>query len=104
MKNILLDRQNQKYVRIEYEKDSEDKMVLKKLLVDQIFKYFDADSNGLVDSNELSQVIKQYGIGKELYDCSLFDLVKYDDYNGDKHLALDEFYRAFRKYTGDFPC
>ncbi|XP_075468428.1 follistatin-related protein 5 isoform X2 [Ascaphus truei] len=96
MKNILLDRQNQKYVRIEYEKDSEDKMVLKKLLVDQIFKYFDADSNGLVDSNELSQVIKQYGIGKELYDCSLFDLVKYDDYNGDKHLALDEFYRAFQ--------
>ncbi|KAM4709011.1 follistatin-related protein 5 isoform 1-T2 [Discoglossus pictus] len=96
MKNTLLDMQNQKYVRKENVKENEDKIALKKILVDQMFKYFDADSNGLVDSNELSQVIKQDGLGRAPYDCSLFDLVKYDDSNGDKHIALDEFYRAFQ--------
>lgn len=25
------------------------------------------------------------------------DLLKYDDFNADKHLALEEFYRAFRE-------
>lgn len=33
-------------------------------------------------------------------ECSLYDLMKYDDSNGDKHLSLDEFYRAFSKYRG----
>ncbi|KAK4818426.1 hypothetical protein QYF61_012960, partial [Mycteria americana] len=40
-------------------------------------------------------VIKRDELGKDLSDCSLFDLLKYDDYNSDKHLALEEFYRAF---------
>nr|XP_033797439.1 follistatin-related protein 5 isoform X1 [Geotrypetes seraphini]XP_033797448.1 follistatin-related protein 5 isoform X1 [Geotrypetes seraphini]XP_033797456.1 follistatin-related protein 5 isoform X1 [Geotrypetes seraphini] len=96
MKNMLLDLQNQKYIRTENEKKNEDKIALKKLLVDQMFKRFDANFNGLVDSNELSQIIKQDGLGKDPSDCSLFDLLKYDDYNSDKHLALDEFYRAFQ--------
>ncbi|KAG8453867.1 hypothetical protein GDO86_000481 [Hymenochirus boettgeri] len=96
MKNTLLDIQNQKYVRKGNERNNEDKMGLKKILVDQMFKYFDGDSNGLVDSNELSQVIKQDGLGKMLHDCTLYDLVRYDDYNGDKHLSLDEFYQAFQ--------
>lgn len=38
------------------ERSVEDKMALKKLLVDQMFKYYDSDNNGLVDSNELTQV------------------------------------------------
>ncbi|OCT99655.1 follistatin-related protein 5 isoform X1 [Xenopus laevis] len=96
MKNTLLDIQNQKNERKENDRNSKDKMGLKKLLVDQMFKYFDSDNNGLVDSNELSQVVKQDGLSKVLHDCSLFDLIKYDDYNGDKHLGLDEFYRAFQ--------
>ncbi|XP_056658813.1 follistatin-related protein 5 isoform X3 [Monodelphis domestica] len=96
MKNRFLDLQNQKYVTQENENPPEDEIVRKKLLVDQMFKYFDSDSNGLVDSNELSQVIKQDELGKDLSDCSLFDLLKYDDFNSDKHLALEEFYRAFQ--------
>ncbi|EMP24953.1 Follistatin-related protein 5 [Chelonia mydas] len=98
VKNMLLDLQNQRYIAQAKEKNAEDKMILKKLLVDQMFKYFDSDNNGLVDSNELSQVIKQDELGKDLSDCSLFDLLKYDDYNGDKHLLLEEFYRAFGKH------
>ncbi|XP_027722723.1 follistatin-related protein 5 isoform X3 [Vombatus ursinus] len=96
MKNRFLDQQNQKYVTQENENPPEDEIVRKKLLVDQMFKYFDSDNNGLVDSNELSQVIKQDELGKDLSDCSLFDLLKYDDFNSDKHLALEEFYRAFQ--------
>ncbi|KAM3937867.1 follistatin-related protein 5 isoform 2-T2 [Leptodactylus fuscus] len=96
MKNALLELQNQRYVRKENEKENMDKFGLKKTLVDQMFKYFDEDSNGLVDSNELSQVMRQEGFGKNMYECSLFDLIKYDDFSGDKHLSLDEFYRAFR--------
>ncbi|XP_044286743.1 follistatin-related protein 5 isoform X3 [Varanus komodoensis] len=96
MKNLLLDIQNRRYMLQTRERSVEDKMALKKLLVDQMFKYYDSDNNGLVDSNELTQVIKQDELSKDLSDCSLFDLLKYDDYNGDKHLGLEEFYRAFQ--------
>ncbi|XP_074083524.1 follistatin-related protein 5 [Macrotis lagotis] len=96
MKNRFLDLENQKYVTQENENPPEDEIVRKKLLVDRMFKYFDSDSNGFVESNELSQVIKQDELGKDLSDCSLFDLLKYDDFNSDKHLTLEEFYRAFQ--------
>ncbi|XP_032079545.1 follistatin-related protein 5-like [Thamnophis elegans] len=96
MKNFLLDLQNRKYILQTKESITEDKIALKKLLVDQMFKYYDSDNNGLVDSNELTQVIKQDELGKDMSDCSLFDLLKYDDYNSDKHLGLEEFYRAFQ--------
>uniref|UniRef100_A0A8C4KDQ1 Follistatin-related protein 5 n=1 Tax=Dromaius novaehollandiae TaxID=8790 RepID=A0A8C4KDQ1_DRONO len=96
VKNMFLDLQNQRYVAQSKDKNIDEKVSLKKLLVDHMFNYFDSDNNGLVDSNELSQVIKQAELGKDLSDCSLFDLLKYDDYNSDKHLALEEFYRAFQ--------
>lgn len=56
MKNMLLDLQNQKYIMQENENPNDDDISRKKLLVDQMFKYFDADSNGLVAINELTQV------------------------------------------------
>ncbi|XP_076995749.1 follistatin-related protein 5 isoform X5 [Tamandua tetradactyla] len=96
MKNMLLDLQNQKYITEENESPNGDNISRKKLLVDQMFKYFDADSNGLVDINELTQMIKQEELGKDLSDCTLYDLLKYDDFSSDKHLALEEFYRAFQ--------
>ncbi|XP_038611268.1 follistatin-related protein 5 isoform X2 [Tachyglossus aculeatus] len=96
IKNMLLDLQKQKYVIPQNENPFEDEIPLKKTLVDQMFKYFDADSNGLVNINELTQVIKQDELWKDLSDCTLFDLLKYDDFNSDKHLALEEFYRAFQ--------
>ncbi|XP_006501326.1 follistatin-related protein 5 isoform X4 [Mus musculus] len=96
MKSMLLDLQNQKYITQENENPNSDDISRKKPLVDQMFKYFDADSNGLVDINELTQVIKQEELNKDLSDCTLYDLLKYDDFNADKHLALEEFYRAFQ--------
>lgn len=56
MKNFLLDLQNRKYLLQTKESITDDNMALKKLLVDQMFKYYDSDNNGLVDSNELTQV------------------------------------------------
>uniref|UniRef100_R7VQ93 Follistatin-related protein 5 n=1 Tax=Columba livia TaxID=8932 RepID=R7VQ93_COLLI len=103
VKNMLLDLQNRRYIAQSEDKAIDDKITLKKLLVDQMFNYFDSDNNGLVDTNELSQVIKRDELGKDLSDCSLFDLLKYDDYNSDKHLALEEFYRAFQVVQLNLP-
>ncbi|KAL1778151.1 follistatin-related protein 5 isoform X1, partial [Sigmodon hispidus] len=55
MKSMLLDLQNQKYITQENENSNGDDISRKKALVDQMFKHFDADSNGLVDINELTQ-------------------------------------------------
>lgn len=56
VKNMLLDLQNQRYITQSKDKSVGDKMALTKLLIDQMFNYFDSDNNGLVDTNELSQV------------------------------------------------
>lgn len=53
---MLLDLQNQRYAAQSKNGNVGEKMALRKLLVDQMFHYFDSDSNGLVDTNELSQV------------------------------------------------
>lgn len=96
MKNALIEMLNEESIKLESEKDTEDTFARRKLVVDELFKNADADNNGLIDTNELSQVIQRNGFGKDLADCSLFDLLKYDDYNSDKHLALEEFHRAFQ--------
>ncbi|KAJ8399279.1 hypothetical protein AAFF_G00413170 [Aldrovandia affinis] len=94
LKTKMLDLQNQKYMREGNGGGNQDKMSLRKVLVDQIFERFDVDGSGMVDSNELSLIIKQDGLGQDISDCTLFDLLKYDDDNGDKHLSKEEFYTA----------
>ncbi|KAJ8403580.1 hypothetical protein AAFF_G00349060 [Aldrovandia affinis] len=95
LKNKVLDLHNQRYIRQDDAGEHNDKMDLKKALVDQMFKYYDADGSGLVDSSELSQIIKQEGLARDESECTLFDLLKYDDVNDDEHLTKEEFYRAF---------
>ena len=41
------------------------------------------------------KVMKQEGLSKDLTECSLFDLLKYNDVNDDEHLTREEFYTAF---------
>ena len=43
----------------------------------------------------LLQVIKQEGLTKTSSDCTLFDLLKYNDEDDDEHLIKEEFYTAF---------
>ncbi|XP_072520111.1 follistatin-related protein 5 isoform X3 [Salminus brasiliensis] len=98
LKSKVLDLHAQRYLalggRDSYEKD----MASRKHLVDLMFKRFDADGSGRVDSSELSQVIKQEGLSKTASECTLFDLLKYNDANDDEHLTKDEFYTAFEVY------
>lgn len=70
MKSMLLDLQNQKYITQENENPNSDDVSRKKILVDHMFKYFDADSNGLVDINELTQVRLIIIISTILIKCS----------------------------------
>lgn len=41
-----------------------------------------------------------------LLECTMQDLLRYDDYNNDGHLSLHEFYTAFREclVRSFFPC
>lgn len=43
------------------------------------------------------KVIKQEGLTKDFSECTLFDLLKYNDINDDEHLTKEEFYTAFGK-------
>nr|XP_023647856.1 follistatin-related protein 5-like isoform X2 [Paramormyrops kingsleyae] len=95
LKNRMLALQNQKFMREGSKVDQPDRMLLQKLLVDQMFSYFDADSSGLVDNSELSQVVKRDGLVRDNSRCTLFDLLKYDDVNSDQQLSREEFYKAF---------
>ncbi|KAJ8348859.1 hypothetical protein SKAU_G00274480 [Synaphobranchus kaupii] len=95
LKNRMLDLERQKYMREDNAGRNQDKTALKKMLVDQMIERFDVDGSGLVDSTELSLIVKQQGPLKDFSDCTLFDLLKYDDGNADKHLAKEEFYTAF---------
>lgn len=45
------------------------------------------------------KVIKQEGLSKDISECTLFDLLKYNDVNDDEHLTKEEFYTAFGEDT-----
>ncbi|XP_076850617.1 follistatin-related protein 5 isoform X2 [Brachyhypopomus gauderio] len=98
LKTKVLDLYTQRYLppssHDSYGKD----LVSRKHAVDLMFKRFDADGSGRVDSSELSQVIKQEGWSKSASECTLFDLLKYNDANDDEHLTKDEFYTVFDVY------
>lgn len=45
------------------------------------------------------KVIKQEGLSKDVFECTLFDLLKYNDVNDDEHLTKEEIYTAFGKFN-----
>lgn len=51
----------------------------------------------------LSKVIKQEGLSKDNAECTLFDLLKYNDIDDDERLTKEEFYTAFGELTDLFP-
>lgn len=61
------------------------------------WKYTEHTANPLLlDMNPFSfQVIKQEGLSKDVSECTLFDLLKYNDVSDDEHLTREEFYAAF---------
>ncbi|MFT7806594.1 follistatin-related protein 5-like [Arapaima gigas] len=103
LKNKAISLQSQRFMREGPEEDHGDQMSRQRQLVDRMFSYFDADGSGLVDSSELLQIIKQEGLAKDKSQCTLFDLLKYDDGNGDQHLSKAEFYKAFEVLELNLP-
>eukprot|EP00064_Thunnus_orientalis_P001295 superscaffoldBa00000087_g1297 len=103
LKTKILDLHDKRYMRSTIHGAHEDNMAARKQLVDMMFKRFDADNNGQIDASELSQVIKQEGLSKDISECTLFDLLKYNDVNDDEHLTKEEFYTAFEPNDNDSP-
>ncbi|CAB1325612.1 unnamed protein product, partial [Coregonus sp. 'balchen'] len=98
LKTKILNLHDQRYMETGNRGGHKDNMATRKKLVDLLFKRFDADGSGRVDSSELSQVIKQEGLSKDVSECTLFDLLKYNDINDDEHLTKAEFYTAFGEW------
>uniref|UniRef100_A0A8C2ICF1 Follistatin-like 5 n=1 Tax=Cyprinus carpio TaxID=7962 RepID=A0A8C2ICF1_CYPCA len=103
LKTKMLDLHAQRYLTPGNHGSHENDMATRKHLVDMMFKRFDADGNGRVDSSELSQVIKQEDLSRTASECTLFDLFKYNDVNDDEHLTREEFYAAFEVYQLSVP-
>uniref|UniRef100_A0A3B4TZC3 Follistatin-like 5 n=1 Tax=Seriola dumerili TaxID=41447 RepID=A0A3B4TZC3_SERDU len=103
LKTKILDLHDKRYMGSHLHGAHKDNMAARKQLVDMMLKRFDADNNGQIDASELSQVIKQEGLSKDFSECTLFDLLKYNDVNDDEHLTKDEFYTAFDVYLLTLP-
>lgn len=50
-----------------------------------------------------SKVIKHEGLSKDISECTLFDLLKYNDVDDDERLMKEEFYTAFGESRHLFP-
>ncbi|XP_069754420.1 follistatin-related protein 5-like isoform X3 [Narcine bancroftii] len=94
LKSILLDLQSQRYFL--EENVTMGAATFKRHLVESMFKDFDINSDDFVDSSELAQATTQDGLDNDPFDCNLFDLLQYDDYNNDRMLSLEELYTAFQ--------
>ncbi|GCB72020.1 hypothetical protein scyTo_0001787 [Scyliorhinus torazame] len=94
LKNVLLDLQSQRY--FQQENITMDTTTLKKILVQNMFKYFDISGDGLIENSELAQAMTEDTLDNDPFDCNLFDLLQYDDYNNDGVLTLEELYTAFQ--------
>ncbi|KAE8614083.1 hypothetical protein XENTR_v10007974 [Xenopus tropicalis] len=93
LKSILLDLQaNRKNTQ---SSPMEDKRSQKRALVENLFNYLDMNNDGHLDSFELAQYAKEKELDNGL-DCSVEDLLRFDDYNIDGDLTLPEFYTAFQ--------
>uniref|UniRef100_A0A3Q2CYR4 Follistatin-like 4 n=1 Tax=Cyprinodon variegatus TaxID=28743 RepID=A0A3Q2CYR4_CYPVA len=94
LKSTLLDMQP-KLLRSGEQTQQRD-MEQKRELVDTMFKYLDVNNDGRLLSDELEKISMKEHLESSLLECTMQDLLRYDDYNNDKHLSLHEFYTAFQ--------
>ncbi|XP_074467069.1 follistatin-related protein 4 [Sebastes fasciatus] len=94
LKSMLLDMQP-KVLRTPEQSQQRD-MEEKRALVDTMFKYLDVDQDGRLVSDELEKISMKEHLEDSLLECTMQDLLRYDDYNNDGHLSLHEFYTAFQ--------
>ncbi|KAF7206340.1 follistatin like 4 [Nothobranchius furzeri] len=94
LKSMLLDMQPT--VLKSGEQSQQRDMEEKRALVDTMFKYLDVNQDGRLISDELEKVSMKEHLEDNLLECTMHDLLRYDDYNNDGHLSLHEFYTAFQ--------
>ncbi|XP_074772316.1 follistatin-related protein 4 isoform X2 [Athene noctua] len=94
LKSILLDLQARR--QSPPSSLAEDRVSQKRFLVEDMFKHLDVNSDGLLSSSELAQLMKKEDLEDDLLDCTLEDLLRFDDYNNDGRLTLQELYTAFQ--------
>ncbi|RXN28490.1 follistatin-related 4-like protein [Labeo rohita] len=68
----------------------------RRTLVDTMFKYIDRNQDGRLSSEELAEISIKEHLENILLECTMQDLLRYDDYNNDGHLTLQELYTAFQ--------
>uniref|UniRef100_A0A8C7XND6 Follistatin-like 4 n=1 Tax=Oryzias sinensis TaxID=183150 RepID=A0A8C7XND6_9TELE len=94
LKSTLLDMQPK--VLKTAEQNQQRDMEEKRGLVDAMFKYLDVNQDGRLTADELEKISMKEHLGDSLLECTMQDLLHYDDYNNDGHLTLHEFYTAFQ--------
>ncbi|XP_010769710.1 follistatin-related protein 5-like [Notothenia coriiceps] len=99
LKSMLLDMQPKglKNGGKSQQRDMEEK----RARVDTMFKYLDVDQDGRLVSGELEKISMKEHLEDSLLECTMQDLLRYDDYNNDGHLSLHEFYTAFHGQLSD---
>ncbi|KAG7484660.1 hypothetical protein MATL_G00052500 [Megalops atlanticus] len=94
LKSMLLDMQPRDLSPAR--QTQETRMDQKRAVVDTMFKYLDMDRDGRLGSEELAQISMKDHLEDSLLECTMQDLLRYDDYNNDGRLTLQEFYTAFQ--------
>uniref|UniRef100_A0A7N6BY73 Follistatin-like 4 n=1 Tax=Anabas testudineus TaxID=64144 RepID=A0A7N6BY73_ANATE len=94
LKSMLLDMQPK--VLKNGEQNQQRDMEEKRALVDTMFKYLDVNQDGRLIGDELEKISLKEHLDDSLLECTMQDLLRYDDYNNDGHLSLHEFYTAFQ--------
>ncbi|KAJ7426955.1 Follistatin-related protein 4 [Willisornis vidua] len=73
-----------------------DRAAQKRFLTQELFKHLDLNSDGHLSSSELAQLMKKEALEDALLGCTLEDLLRFDDYDSDGRLSLQELYTAFQ--------
>ncbi|XP_041078756.1 follistatin-related protein 5-like isoform X2 [Polyodon spathula] len=94
LKNMLLDLQAKHYNQQGAVQGN--RMSQRRHVVEKMFKYLDLNADGRIGSEELAQISVRDHLEDDLLECTLQDLLRYDDYNNDGHLTLQEFYTSFQ--------
>uniref|UniRef100_A0A673GU16 Follistatin-like 4 n=1 Tax=Sinocyclocheilus rhinocerous TaxID=307959 RepID=A0A673GU16_9TELE len=91
LKSMLLDMQPRTSID-----EQANAMDQRRILVDTMFKYIDRNQDGRLSSEELAEISIKEHLENILLECTMQDLLRYDDYNNDGHLTLQELYTAFQ--------
>ncbi|XP_042311857.1 follistatin-related protein 4 isoform X2 [Sceloporus undulatus] len=92
LKGILLDLQSHHQGQQNYPAEER---IQKRLLVEDLFNHLDLNGDGHLSSSELA-LMKREDLDDDLLDCTPEDLLRFDDYNNDGYLTLQELYTAFQ--------